>query len=333
MNSYERYMTVVHGGAPDIVPRVPILMAFAAQYIGSNYGAFASDYRVLVEANLRCAADFDFDQLSAISDPYREVQGFGGEIEFITDGVPRCARPPLAADRDLRRLQRPEPLASARMLDRVRAMQAFKDAAFRRYSILGWVEGPAAEAADLRGVEQFLFDIMDDAPYVEALMDVCVETAARFARAQIEAGADTIGVGDAICSQLPPTLYHDLIVPRQRALVQAIHDAGALVRLHICGNITHLLPGIATVGADLLDLDHMVSFRDARAAVGPRVVLTGNLDPVAAVMRSSPARIHAALLEAQAQAGQPYMAGAGCEVPPGTPHENLRALCQPIAPL
>jgi hypothetical protein len=36
----------------------PILMQFAAEYIGSNYGKFASDYNVLVESNLRCIGRF-----------------------------------------------------------------------------------------------------------------------------------------------------------------------------------------------------------------------------------------------------------------------------------
>ena len=55
MNGYARYMAVLRGEPPDILPRLPILMQFAAEFIGSNYGAFASDYRVLVEANLTCA--------------------------------------------------------------------------------------------------------------------------------------------------------------------------------------------------------------------------------------------------------------------------------------
>jgi uroporphyrinogen-III decarboxylase len=28
--------------------------------------------------------------------------------------------------------------------------------------------------------------------------------------------------------------------------------------------------------------------------------------------------------------GNPYMVGAGCEIPVGTPHENLKALCAPV---
>lgn len=40
-------------------------------------------------------------------------------------------------------------------------------------------------------------DLMDDGPYAAELMDLCVEVALDFGRAQIAAGADTIGIGDA----------------------------------------------------------------------------------------------------------------------------------------
>ena len=95
MTPRERYLAVLHGGRPDVLPRLPILMQFAAEYIGSNYGAFASDYRVLVEANLRCAEEFGIDQLNTMSDPYRETAGFGAPIEFPRNGVPICLKPPL----------------------------------------------------------------------------------------------------------------------------------------------------------------------------------------------------------------------------------------------
>ena len=85
-------------------------MQFAAEYIGRDYAAFASDYRVLVEANLACAKDFGIDQLSAISDPYRETHGFGAEIVFMKDGPPRCPHPPLEDEKDFSNLKKPEPL-------------------------------------------------------------------------------------------------------------------------------------------------------------------------------------------------------------------------------
>lgn len=117
---------------------------------------------------------------------------------------------------------------------------------------------------------------------------------------------------------------------RKPRLARSIKDMGAHVRLHICGNITHLLPGIASLGVDVLDVDHMVDLRQVRTAVGPRVVLAGNLDPVSAVFRSHPDAIRRHVRTCYEQAGNPFMVNAGCEIPSGTPPENLRALCAPV---
>jgi MtaA/CmuA family methyltransferase len=321
---------MIRGERVDIVPRVPILMQFAAEYIGSNYGAFASDHRVLVEANIRCAEDFGFDQLSTISDPYRETQGFGAEIEYVTDGVPRCKTPPLADTRDISVLKDPDPLVSERMRDRVDAVRLYKERTDDNYSILGWIEGPAAEAADLRGVGTFLVDLIDDESFSCQLMDRCLDTGIDFAKAQIKTGADTVGVGDAIASQLSPDMYERLVLPREKWLVDSIHSMGGLVRLHICGDITHLLPGIASLGVDILDVDHMVDMAEVRRIVGSGVTLAGNIDPAAGVRFGSPEDIRKTVRSTYEAVGNPFLVNAGCEIPAGTPNENLSALCEPI---
>jgi MtaA/CmuA family methyltransferase len=332
MTSRDRFFAVLHGTRPDILPRVPILMQFAAEHIGSYYGAFASDYRVRVQANIRCAEEFGIDQLTTMSDPYCETAGFGAIIEFPRHSGPICIKPPLENDPDLAKLPRPNPFQAPRMRDRIEALRAYKTQTGDQYSILGWVEGPAAEAADLRGVSNFLMDLLDEPEYARALMARCVDTAVDFSHAQVAAGADTIGVGDAIASQVSTSVYETLILPAEKRLVDALHAMGAHVRLHICGNITHLLPGIATLGVDMIDIDHMVDLTQARRVLGPRVVLAGNIDPVAGVMRGTPATIRAAVLRCQTAAGAPFIVNAGCEIPAATPPENLRALCQPILP-
>lgn len=332
MTPRERYLAVLRGDRPDLLPRLPILMQFAAEHIGSNYGAFASDYRVLVEANIRCAEEFGIDQLNTMSDPYRETAGFGAQIEFPRDSVPVCLQPPLEDDPDPARLSKPDPLRAPRMRDRIEAVRAYRARTGERYSIMGWVEGPAAEAADLRGVANFFVDLLDEPARADALMALCVEVAIEFARPQVAAGADTIGIGDAVASQVSPAVYEALILPHERRLVAALHAMGVYVRLHICGNITHLLPGIATLGIDVIDIDHPVSLSQARQVLGPRIVLAGNVDPVACVMRGPPEAVRRAVLQCQAEAGAPFMVNAGCEIPPRTPPAHLAALCLPVAP-
>jgi MtaA/CmuA family methyltransferase len=320
---------VLNGDEVDFIPRTPILMQFAAEHIGSDYAQFASDYRVLVKANEQCAVDFGMDQLSSISDPYRETQAFGGEITYRTDATPICTHP-LSDTKDLSTLAKPDPLVSERMSDRVAAVEAYKKQFDGQYSILGWVEGPAAEAADIRDVANFMIDTVMDEPFACDLMDLCLENAIAFAEAQIRAGADTIGIGDAVASLVSPDTYESLILPREKRLVQAIQSAGAYVKLHICGNIKHLLDGISTLGVDIIDVDHMMDISLVRQKVGPKVVLGGNIDPSEGVARGTPDSIRQTMRQAYQLAGNPFMVNAGCEIPSGTPPENLKAMCDPV---
>lgn len=331
MNSKQRYFHTLTGEPVDHIARIPILMQFAAEYIGSNYADFASDYRVLTESNLVCARDFGIDQLNTMSDPYRETQGFGAEIIYPDNIVPYCSRHPLEDNRDLSRLPIPDPLDAERMRDRVEAVRRYASEVGNEYSIMGWVEGPAAEATDLRRMDYFFMDLLDDEAYACELMDLCVEVALAFAKAQVEAGADTIGIGDAAASQVSRDVYERLILPREQRLVSGLHAMGAKVRMHICGNMTHLLSGLASLNLDVLDVDHMVFLPMVRDVIGTRTAICGNLDPVADVLRGSPEIIREKSKLCYESVGNPFMVNAGCEIPSGTPLENLMALCEPLA--
>jgi uroporphyrinogen-III decarboxylase len=86
---------------------------------------------------------------------------------------------------------------------------------------------------------------------------------------------------------------------------------------------------MASLGVDIVDVDHMVSLARVREALGPEVTIAGNLDPVAMLRFGTPERILDAVQQAYERAGNPYMVNAGCEIPSGTPPQNLRALCKP----
>ncbi len=167
-------------------------------------------------------------------------------------------------------------------------------------------------------------DILMEPEATAELMRRCTRTAIRFPRAQAAEGADTIGIGYAICSQLPPDIYRELVRPLQRELFDAVHAAGALVKLHICGDITDL-------PVDILDLDHMVDPALARRCVGSRMAIAGRIDPVSEVLRGTPETIRAAVAAGYRNLGNPHLVMAGCEIPSGTPPENLKALCDLVA--
>ncbi|HVV74211.1 MAG TPA: uroporphyrinogen decarboxylase family protein, partial [Verrucomicrobiae bacterium] len=214
-----------------------------------------------------------------------------------------------------------------RMHNGVQAVAMLKERVGQDKVVEGWIEGPMAEAADLRGINTIMLDFYDDPGFVRDLFAFVVEMELRFAREQVRAGADVIGIGDAAASLIGPQFYQEFVWSYEQQLVESIHQLGAKVRMHICGNTTRLLHGLGTLGCDIVDLDYLASMKEGREKMGPNQVLLGNVNPVSVLRNSKPAVIHHAVAECHRAAGPRFIVGAGCEVPRDTPHENLRALC------
>ena len=325
MNSTERTMRRLRGQAVDRPPNFDIMMTFAAHYIGQPLSRYYLDHRVLCRANLAVFHNFGLDIVQAISDPYREAADFGVDIVFPDDSLPLRTAPLLAEPDDLRGLDPPDPCTGRRMSDRLAAVRDLREQVGGEVPVMGWVEGALAEAAVLRGDSALLLDLYDRPGYVRDLLDLCAEVAIAFAQAQVEAGADIVGLGDAIASQVSPRMYQEFALPYERRIFDAVHEKGALGRLHICGSTTHLLPLMSQSGADIIDLDWMVDIRLAAETFGDYPVVCGNFDPVAIMLQGTPEQVRDATLYCLRWGGPRAISGAGCEIPDGTPHENLLA--------
>jgi len=327
MTSKERMYAVLEGEPVDRVPVTPIFMAWAAHYIDRCYRDYYLDGDVLVESQLAMARDFNVDQVSAISDPWREASGYGMEFDYPEDGVGKPKEILLKSPEDIAKLKIIDIDQAERMKQRVESVREMVVAVGTTHSVLGWVEGPMAEYVDLRGMESAMTDLMDRPEAFQQAVEIIVENAINFARSQVEAGADMIGVGDAAASLVGPQLYAKLVLPWQQKLFAAIHEAGAKVKLHICGNINKIIADTAQSGADIIDADWMVPLDEARKAVGQEIVLCGNFDPTAVLLQGTPEQITTAAQECIEKGGEKFILMPGCEVPPGTPPENLRAFC------
>ncbi len=323
-------MSRLKGEPVDRPPNFDIFMTFAAHQIGQPLRKYYLNYRVLADANFAMVDEFDVDVVQAISDPYRETSDFGGEIEFPEDGLPISRRPLLEDLRELRTLRKPDPESGPRMLDRLSAIRLMREKVGKEIPVMGWVEGALAQAADLRGPGALLLDLVEQPEWLAELLETCAEVEIAFARAQVRAGAHVIGLGDAIASQVSREMYKEFALPHERRIFEAVHAMGALTRLHICGNTTHLLPDMVRSGADILDLDWMVDWKLACRQYGSRIAMCGNVGPVAVMLRSSPETVHDRVLDCLLFGGDRSFSAAGCEIPDGTPTLNLQAQCRAL---
>lgn len=324
----EQALRLFRGEETASYPFYPITMMYAADLVGKPYREYATTAKVLAEGQLAMAERFGASHVSAISDPCVESSDLGAPIHYYDDSPPaNVEENALLADKSrLGPLKLVDPSRGERMSNRLEAVRLLAEGTGQQRLVEGWVEGPCAEAADLRGLNRIMMDFFDDQEFVVELLDFITEQEIAFALAQIEAGADIIGIGDAASSLIGPEIYGEFILPRTKKYFDAIHKAGALVRLHICGRIEPLYPHIGELEIDLIDVDSMNPLPEAREILGERPVICANLDPVAEVKNGTPESIRKRLAETVEEVRLKFAVGAGCEIPRGTPEENLQAM-------
>ena len=310
------------------LPLMPITMQFACHLIGKKYCEYANNHEVLVRSQIEVADRFGFDHVSCISDPTREAADMGALLICKEDSPPSIDYDnALLSDKTkLAGLELPDTHGGGRMHDRVKAASLFKEKVGKDKIIEGWVEGPCAEGADLRGINALMMDFYEDPIFVRDLFEFTTEVGWMFAKAQIDAGVDVIGVGDAVCSLIGPQLYKEFVWAYEKRLVDRIIDHGCAVRLHICGNISGLLEDIAKLNCDFIDIDYPVSMSDARNKLGPEQLIAGNIHPVEVLQDGAPDDIYRELDDCYKNVGSNYIVAAGCEITPGTCFENVQVL-------
>jgi MtaA/CmuA family methyltransferase len=328
MTGRERILATLDGQPADHLALMPITMMFAADILGARYERYAREYIVMADAQVKTAEMFGFDHVSAIGPPAPENADLGAPIEWFSNQPPSMpeGNALLAEKSAFDRVRARGPVAGERIENRVRGIERMRELVGEELFIEGWVSGPCAAAADLRGINRLMVDFYDDPGFVHSLFDFALETGIHFAAMQIDAGADIIGIGDAAASIVGPRIYDEFIWALEKKLVDAIHASGARVRLHICGNIRRILERIRTLGCDLIDIDAPVPMEEARAILGAQQSLTGNLDPVRELRDIAPGAIDQTLGIVQQRAGGRWIVAAGCEIPRGTPKENVLAM-------
>ncbi len=330
MNGRERILAFLKDEPVDHIPFMPITMMFASDLVGAAYRDYVTDFRVLTEAQIRTAERFDIDYVSVISDPAREACDCGAEVDFFEQQPPAIdeSKALLSDKSRLDHLEVPDPARAPRMRDRLEGLREFRRRVGGQKLIEGWIEGPCAEAADLRGINNVMLDFYDDPDFARRLIEFVTGMEVAFARAQVESGADLIGIGDAAASLVGPRIYEEFIWPAQKRIVRAIQQIGAQVRLHICGDTRPLLAKMGQLSCEIVDLDYFSSLEAGRREMGDRQVLLGNLHPVRLLLNGTPKQIQSALEECWKGACPRYIVGAGCEIPRGTPAENLETMAE-----
>jgi MtaA/CmuA family methyltransferase len=293
----------------------------------------------MAESILRYYELFRPDAVWVSADTWISAEAMGAKVGASDPDQPvgGIGEPLVQTAADIERL--PDPVVATQgryglMLDALRRVvqevgkEVFVVACFDQY--------PFSLAAALMGVSQIMLKVLDDPPFVQALMERCLPFARAYGKALSDAGADLLSGGDSPAGLLGPELYEQVALPFEKRLVNALKsDTNKPVSLHICGNTTAILRQMGGSGADVIEFDHEVDPGIACHEVDSRIALWGNLDPVRLLLQGTPEQVALAtrkVLAAMKAGGRSnFVLSSGCTLAVDTPQENLRALLTPVS--
>ena len=123
--------------------------------------------------------------------------------------------------------------------------------------------------------------------------------------------------------------YREFSFPYIKKNVDFIRSQGASAGLHICGKSRKIWEDVLETGISAFSLDNIEDLAEAKAVMGDKVSLSGNIPPVEVLRYGTPEMV----LESGRQcirkawdSPKGFTLTSGCQTPMGTPIANLTAL-------
>lgn len=307
-------------------------------YLGMDHMDYYLDPEAWFQANLQVAQQFpDAILLPAWWVEYGmaiEPSAFGTRLHFHHDQPPGQSAVLFRAE-DIERFTAINPLTDGFMplaLARYRMQK-------RRIFDAGYTipvvtaRGPLCTASFVRGVNEFMTDLVENGSAAHRLLRFSTEATIRWLEAQAEAiGASVEGlfILDDIPGMLSRRMYKEFAHPYLQQICAAFPKDWVKI-YHNDAKIKSFLPDLPETGFDVLNFTHNLDIGDVRDATGGRLCLMGNVSPLDVGVRGTAEQVkQAALTVLRRMNGEGVILSMGGGVSPGMPRENIQAMADAV---
>ncbi|NDJ76968.1 MAG: hypothetical protein GYB65_11995 [Chloroflexi bacterium] len=266
---------------------------------------------------------FQPDGIFTFMDLSVEANALGLPVRFPLGESPTVEYPTVKSQDDLHHFYKMDVLADGRVRVFIETVKLVK----RHLNVWcgGYVIGPYTLAALMMGATETAIATIDNPDLLHETLTFTTYVITRYANALAAAGADTVAILEPSAVMLSPKQYREFSGQYTR---QIILQMNALPILHICGNTAHLIDEMVATRAQGLSLDSMVRLDEIAARIPDDVVLIGNINPTAVMVDGSPQAVYHQtknLIQQMKPYGN-FILSTGCDLPPETPLENIKAL-------
>ena len=195
--------------------------------------------------------------------------------------------------------------------------------------VLAGMIGPFSLAARLLDVSEIMVDCYDDPDMVHLVLEKVTQFLIEYAKAYKEAGANGIVMAEPVAGLLSPSLEEEFSSPYVKKIADAIQDDEFVLIYHNCGdNVPKMLDSILSTGCAAYHFGNAVDMEtDIIAKVPADTVVMGNIDPAGVLRMGTPESVKTATLSLLERCAKypNFVLSSGCDIPPLTPWENIRA--------
>ena len=301
-----------------------------------NFLALCKNPDLATEVTMQPLARYRLDAAIVFSDILTIPDAMGLGLYFAEGEGPKFERP-LREEWEIRDLSAPDPTVQLRyVLDTVRQVRKSLDGSVPLIGFSGspftlacyMIEGRGS--SDFASVKKMLYQRPD---LLHKILAVNAQAVTDYLNAQIEAGAQAVMLFDTWGGMLSDAAYHEFSLAYIKQII------GSLMRENEGMRVPSIvftkggggwLESIADTGCDAVGLDWTINIGAAKARVGARVALQGNMDP--AVLLSSPEAVQreaVAILE-QFGSGPGHVFNLGHGISQFTPPEHVSALIEAV---
>ena len=259
-------------------------------------------------------------------------EAMGMRLEMVESRGPVFPSPLRSRD-DLRALKELDPEKDLRYV--MDALAAAKRALNGRVPLIGFAGSPwtlATYMVEGKGTKDFgriKRMMLDEPELLKELLALLAAGIRRYLEAQLAAGADAVQIFDTWGGVLDPDHYRRFSLDPMFDIVSTMRREGAPVIVFSKG-ANHALGDLADIGADVVGLDWTVDIGRARAEIGDRVALQGNMDPSFLYAEPEQIRAQAVSILKKYGRGPGHVFNLGHGIFPDVPVEHARTLIRTV---
>lgn len=341
MTSLERVATACQFKEPDRVPTFPLFLGAMHRFAGISFDEWSRCENVpaMVQAHLDAFRLIGHDALVTATDLSVEAGDLGQEIIYPTYDTahPNYDNPFIKDPRkDYRKLPKVNPRKVGRMKGTIDLIAGLSKEIGKTHAIVGFVYGTIGIISMMRGPERFFQDLIEYPDEVMAAVEFLDDILTDYVKAQLEAGAHGICYDNLYGSQtiLSKDMWDKFEGDSVKKIMGVVHDAGALVAFHNCGNGPYFDStekfGKPHAFSHAYVADDVDSWEEQKTKWGHKIATIGWIPPGPVCMLGTHEELVEeckAEIEIFAKGGG-FILASGCEYPPNASLYNAKLIVE-----